>query len=112
MNSSKHNIVDNTSIQSQFIHLSRERDQLRHDCAVADRELRRETEKVEKLRIQQARLADEIRVAHAAVGEVSKKRHMLSNDIQVLKSKMEEDRVKILQLVAQGKRLEHEDKNR
>ena len=51
-------------------------------------------------------------MAHAAVGEVSKKRHMLSNDIQVLKSKMEEDRVKILQLVAQGKRLEHEDKNR
>jgi len=108
----QHGTVNNNSIQSKFAQLSNERDELRHGCATADRELRRETDLVAKLREKQARLAEETRVAHAAVGEVSKKRKMVAEEIYMLKARMEKDHKSVLQVGKQIEDLEVEERNR
>ena len=106
------NVVDNNSIQSQFAQLTRERDELRYGCSTAERELHRENEQVNQIRQKQTRLADEIRVAHAAVGEVSKKRKMVLDDIKHLKVNIECDKAKTLEITVRIDHLEAEETNR
>lgn len=106
------NVVDNNSIQSQFTQLTRERDDLRHECSVAERELQREIEQVTQLRQKQTRLADEIRVAHAAVGEVSKKRKMVLDEMKNLEVTMDGDKAKAADITARIEQLEAEENNR
>jgi chromosome segregation ATPase len=105
-------VIDPNSVQSQFQSLTRERDALRHEATVADRNRRGEEEAFAKFRSMEADLTEKLRVAHAILGAETKKRQLLRGEEARLKRVMDTDRSAILELSNTLKDLQDEDRAR
>ena len=104
--SSRNQIINPNSVQSQFAALVRDKENLQKQSTSAENERSLEESKLQNLRLVQSTLSEKIRIAHANLGIEAKKKQMLTDETMRLKKVLEEDRIAIEDLTNTVKNVE------
>ena len=106
---SRNQIINATSVQSQFASLLRDKDNLQKQASNADRERYFEESKLQNLHSLQSTLSEKIRIAHTNLGVQAKKKQMLNTEMKRLSKVLEDDRKTIEALTVKIGKVEREN---
>lgn len=107
--STRDQIINPNSVQSQFASLVRDKENLQKQSTNANNERRHEESKLLHYRSIQSTLSEKIRIAHTTLGVKSKKKQMLNAESQRLRKVLQDDRDAIEKLAVKVEKVESEN---